>query len=318
MTRFYLLEKGDILHYPDMKLSSDKDDPNSLAVIDRKVTRYSSGKYYVSYLFDNVLDVLVSEMHDNIDNKLDNLIVIHGSEGVGKSHLAYSLAKRFNPDFNLRKNYIYQYDEFLTRITEDMSSPPGTVYWLDEASNIASNRDWMHTDNKEFIKILEMFRSRGWTLILCIPKLDRLDIYIRETRARYILEAAKMSWDISSERQTVKRGYFKLTRVNFDNNYRSEGNIGFGKFPPIEGPDLDVYEDLKQRSQMIKLTELNEAKEAAKSGGRKLQDLGKKNRALILELHNLGYSNDRIGEVVGQSGEVIAHYLVKARKEIEE
>lgn len=318
MSRFYLLEKGDVLHYPEMNLTQKEDDGYNLSVIDRRVKRYSSGKYYISYLYDNLLDVLVREMHDNINNKLDNLIVVHGHEGVGKSHLAYALAKKFNPDFDLKRNYIYQYDEFLTRIIEDMKSPPGTVYWLDEASNIASNRDWMHTDNKEFIKVLEMFRSRGWTLILCVPKLDRLDLYIRETRARYILKAAEMSWDLNSDRQTPKRGYFLLTRVNFDNAYRSEKDIGFGRFPPITGHDLDVYEDLKLRSQTMKLTELEEVKEASKNGSKKVQDLGRKNRALILELHNLGYSNDRIGQVVGQSGEVIAHYLVKARKEVEE
>lgn len=32
---------------------------------------------------------------------------------------------------------------------------------MDEATDIASNRDWMKTDNKSFIQMLEMMRSRG-------------------------------------------------------------------------------------------------------------------------------------------------------------
>ena len=312
----YLLEAGDTLKYPQMKLLKPDNPEVNLAVIDRKIYRYRSGKIYVSYLYDGLDGALVKEMHANIDDHLDNLIVIHGFEGTGKSHMAYHLAKLFNPDFDIRKNYIYEFSEFLSRVTDDLDSPPGTVYWLDEASNIASNRDWMHTDNKEFIKVLEMFRSRGWTLILCIPQLDRLDLYIRETRARYLIRTAVMSWD-SDKRSSKKRGYFSLERVDFSNNYRSVKKVGFGEFPPIPEPDLSVYEKIKLESQTKKIQQLNAMKEAKMAGGRNEQ-LGKKFRKLVLEMSEMGCSYERMAEITGMSKDSMVQYAYKARKEREE
>lgn len=308
--KLFLLEKGDRLTYPQMNLAHKSE--GNIEVADRRVQLHKSGKFYISYLYDGLMDVLIKEMHQNIDDHLDNLIVIYGPEGIGKSHLGYQIAKGFNPDFDLKRNYIYEYDEFLKKITEDIDSPPGTVYWLDEASNIASNRDWMHTDNKEFIKVLEMFRSRGWTLILCIPKLDRLDLYIRETRARYILRAAIMNWEGCTNK---KRGFAHLTRVDFTNDFRSEKKIGYMKFDPIPEPDLSVYEDLKLQSQTKKIQELNDMKEAKQGGGKRLADAGRKQRALMLKLSEDGYSNEAIAGIVDMTVDSVAVTLSKARKE---
>lgn len=314
--RMILFGQGDRFQYPTMKFMPDGTNCN-LTCIDRKVERHRSGKYYISYLYDDLTEVLIEEMHDNIRDHLDNVIVIHGPEGTGKSHLAYHLCRKFDPNFDVHRNYIYEYDIFLKRITEDMEKPPGTVYWLDEGANIASNRDSMRTDNKEFIKILEMFRSKGWTLIICVPKLDRLDLYIRETRARYIIEAAVMSWDLDdSRRRDARRGYYHLTRCDFKNRYRATKPIGYGMFPPIPDDEAVEYEKIKTGSQEQKLEELNEAKESR--GNKRLMDLGRDKRRLMLQLSEDGYSNLRIADILGTTVESVAVTLVKARKEKEQ
>ena len=314
MTRIVIFTPGDRFQYPEMEYRRPGSQPEgNVEVIDRQVIRYRSKKYFRSYLYKGLAEAFVAEMHKNIEDNFDNLVVIYGGEGTGKSHLAYYIAKLFNPDFDMEKNYIYEYNDFLNRITEDLNNPPGTVYWLDEGSNIASNRDWMQTDNKEFIKVLEMFRSRGWTLIICIPKLDRLDLYIRETRARFIVRASIMSWDLVFKRKS--RGYAHLTRIVEENDYRIEKKIGYFKYPMIPEPDASIYEKLKLQSQTKKVQELNEMKEAKQSGGRRLADAGRKQRALMLKLSEDGYSNEAIAGIVDMTVESVAVTLSKARKE---
>jgi len=314
MSRGFVLEPGDKISYPNMEILDKDTDQPALTCIDRKVKIYKkSRKYYISYLYDGLTEALIKEMRDNINNKLDNLVVIHGDEGVGKSHLGYHIATMFDPNFDMLRNYIYKYGEFLKRITEDIDKPPGTVYWLDEASNIAGNRDWMHHDNKEFINILEMFRSKGWTLILCIPTISRLDVYIRETRARFILKAAIMSWDFKKSRKA--RGFYSLTRVDNTEDSRRERKIGYGKFPPIpEGISLD-YEEQKLRSQSAKLQELNEIQEAKGKKGQTIKEINRRNRALMLDAYESGRSIDYICRITGLEAQTVSNYLVKAKKE---
>lgn len=313
--RMILYEPGDKFLYPRMQYVSKEEDDHNLECIDRKLQIYRSGKYFISYLFGGLTEALVAEMKENVRNALDNLVVIWGSEGVGKSHLAHHIATQFNPSFDMKKNYIYKYEEFLKRITEDLDSPPGTVYWLDEASNIAGNRDWMHKDNKEFIKILEMFRSKGWTLIMCIPDIERLDVYIRETRVRYILKAAYMSWDF--EKKPKARGYFSLTRVDFTDDYISKKKIGYGKFPPMPEDVAAEYQRLKEQSQTTKILELNEIQEAKNNKGMTLKEVNRRNRALMLELNESGRSISEISEITGLEQQTVMNYLTKARKERE-
>lgn len=314
MTLTYVLEPGDCVSYPNLNLVEKDSEDAALTCIDRKVKIYrKTGKYYISYLFDGLTESLIKEMKQNIENKLDNLVVIHGGEGVGKSHLGYYIATQFDPNFDMSTNYIYNYSTFLKRITEDIDKPPGTVYWLDEASNIAGNRDWMHQDNKEFINILEMFRSKGWTLILCIPKISRLDVYIRETRARFILKAAIMSWDYNKNGKA--RGYYSLTRVDDTEDYRMERKIGYGKFPPIpEGIDIE-YEQQKTSSQTEKLLELNELQEAKGKKGNTVKEVNKRNRALILDAYESGKSIQYIQKITGLEEKTIYNYITQAKKE---
>ena len=305
-----IYEPGDRFTYPDMKYDPEE---GTVECIDRQVLYYrKSHKYYKSYLFDGLFDELIKEMHKNVANKYDNVLVIYGGEGTGKSHLAYQIAKAYNPNFDMSRNYIYNYDSFLQRITEDLNDPPGTVYWLDEGSNIASNREWMKQDNISFISILEMFRSRGWTLIFCIPLLSRLDVYIRETRVRYIIKAAVMSWDLKFKKKS--RGYGQLTRVDVEKENRPEKTMGYFPYSPIPEPDLSKYEKLKLQSQTDKLEELNNRKNKVNQNDKAYQ-IGKKYRKLILKMAEDGYSHQAIADTVGTTVQVVANDVSKARKE---
>jgi len=300
-------EPGDKVYYPIWNEKSDK----QMTVKDREVIFHKSGKVYTRYLFEDLLDILVEEMHENVRNDLDNVICCWGSEGVGKSALAYWIAKKYDPDFDMEKAYTLSFEELLTKIHEYDNADEGSVFWLDEATNIANNRDWMGRDNKQFITMLEMFRSRKWCLILCIPDYYRLDVYLREQRVRYSLHAEILGWE---HNPTPNRGYFELKRLDYrkSKGYRNIDTVGYGKFDRIPAGDAETYKSIKERTQNSKLTEMYEEKNKKT----RISELAKMNRKLILRLYEEDkMSYEQISEITGLTASTIKGYLSQARKE---
>lgn len=197
MTR-RIFEPGDRVQWPNTQVPASDSNDKALTVVTMDATRYrKSGKYYVRYLYEELLDYMIEDMHQNILQKFDNLVVVIGDEGTGKSHGAYHICKMFDPDFDMEKSYAYTWDDFITKLT---NGDPQKVYWLDEAINLASGRDWMKEANKMLVKILATMRSKEMTLVMCIPLLKNLDQYIRMHRTRYLVKTYCMRWpDIDSE-----------------------------------------------------------------------------------------------------------------------
>lgn len=290
-------EIGDKVYYPYFGRKSDRE----TEVIDRELIVYrGSKKIFFRYLLSDLLKYLAEDMHRNVNNDLDNIVVVSGPEGSGKSHLAFQLCKLYDPNFDMEKNYIYDYDEFLDTITDENFDDRDQVFWLDESTNIASNRDSLATDNKRFIQLLEMMRSRHWSLVMCIPSLERLDRYLRDFRIRYNIVACEKSWDVRYEK---KRGYFEL-RFKKGASAETFHTVGYGEFPPMTPEERAVYEKIKRRSQERKMQEIRNESERRKSEG----DGGSKgvsarsNQNLCLYMHEeLGYEYDRIAEITGMS-----------------
>lgn len=285
----YVFDVGDTIYYPNPTDSSGQ----PMIVKDRFLGMGKRG-LFVQYLSDDLMDCLVKEMHDNINAEYDNLIVVTGPEGSGKSNFAYWLAKKFDPNFDIEDGYVYDMGPFLKKI--DTDEIKGRVFWMDEATNIASARNWMKDENKSLIQLLEMLRSKGMTLIMCIPLLDRIDLYIRETRMRYHIKTAERCWDLD---KTIKRGYFELTSKK--SNFKT---ICWGTFQKIPEEEKAAYEALKSQSQKSKIHEIRERYEEDNSGGSRLKKSAEYNRRLVWILvrdANMSYQeiSDETGIPVG-------------------
>lgn len=298
-----ILDKGDVVWYPN---------PNTpgvgkpLKVLDRQVIiRTGGAKSYVRYLYDGLLEAVAGTMRYNIQRDYDNLIVITGKEGSGKSNLAYSLCKAYDPRFSIEDGYVYEYDGFMRRLDEmvEGGQDKGKVFWLDEATNIASNRDWMHSNNKQFIQLLEMMRSRGWTLILCIPSFERLDIYIREQRVRMVLTALQTSWDFDPE---TKRGYFELKTpiTSYDKRYFK--TAGYGTFPPMDAEAKAKYEAIKfeNQTELLRIATGKQVKVPTKNeyvASRRVEDA-------VAFMRSKGMSHKEIAETLNMSEQMSRKY----------
>ena len=302
---------GDMAYYPDIGEVSER----QMKVVDREVCRYKkSGKIFVRYLFDETLmDYLVEDMHDCIENEYDVVMCIEGKEGSGKSQLAYQICKRYDPEFNIEESYVYDFDIFLKKLTEAGEEDRGKIWWMDEATAVANARQAMTRQNIAFTQMLEMMRSRGWVLVMCIPSLDRLDVYVREYRIRYRLTALEKSWDVVNTEP--RRGFYELQfkRGRGPNQFRT---VGYGTFGVMTPEERAIYDRVKRGSQKTKIDQI--ADTMVKKPREKNQvKLGE----AFLVLKEMGLSTKEIAERVGYDPQSVRNRIAEARnrkKEAEE
>lgn len=221
------------------------------------MTRYPSGKIWIDYLFDGhteekcgLTDVLANDIQKYINNEYDSVVTVIGDVGTGKSNQGVDLAESCDPTFTLEERYVYDFLPFLEKLDAGWDElKPGMCFLMDEATNVANNRNWNDAVNKYFTQFLEMFRSLGLILILIIPTKQRLDIYLREgTRTRYLIEVQ----DLPNCGKYEGRGYYKLTVTDKDGTHY----VGMGTFDKMNTDVLDAYMEKKKASQRDKLKEM--------------------------------------------------------------
>lgn len=219
--------------------------------------RYPSGKKFVKYIFDGhredgcgLTDVLAQDVRDSISNEYDSIITVVGNVGVGKSNCGVDVAVSCDPTFTLEDRYVYDLLPFLKKLQARWNDlKPGMCFLMDEATNLANNRNWNDSVNKYFTQFLEMFRSLGLILILIIPTKERLDIYLREgNRTRYFITVL----DLANGGKYEGRGFYELEIL--DNGQRIY--VGIGTFPKMDISYLENYAELKKQSQKAKLDEM--------------------------------------------------------------
>jgi len=302
-----LLDKGDTVYYPHPLKMQPNDKP--MTVMDRYFAYYrKTGRKYIRYLYDGLLERLAEEMHENVRRNLDNVVIIYGREGTGKSTLAYWLMKTYDPDFDMEASYIHSFEDLIDKL-HNKKVGKGGILWLDEAVTLASNRDWMRAENKQFMDIMKIVRSWNLLMIFCIPDMGGLDKYIREQRARYILEAQVLEWDINTHKE---RGYAELTRADYSDNFKREETVGFLKFPDIPAEVKREYDAIKEDRQDIIIREMYEKNQTKKgrdtSGGKAL-------RMLLLQKRESGMSVKDIAEETGLAEQTVMNYCRQARRE---
>lgn len=275
-----------------------------LEIADAKIKTYRSGAFFVQYLLVGLIDALVKDIKRNRADDYDNMVLIVGVEGSGKSHLAWHLLNKLCDEFNLKLVYCYNFEELKQKIqTEDDRN---MVFWLDEAVNVANKRRWQSQDNTELTEWLMMMRSRGWTLIMCIPSSTELDYYIREHRFRYILRCAPMSFPTTGH---MKRGIFELERRNTADG-RVE-HIGYGLYDPIPEERRAEYEAVKRESQERKLHS-----DPKKSGYQsKYNNERARIREGIRQLHESGMDREQIKKMFAIESDGAFYQMLKRARD---
>lgn len=280
-------------------------------VKDMQIMRWNSGKIFIRYLLEDMTGLLARDMVKNVKADYDNLCVVVGAEGSGKSNCTYHIAQAYNKlafgkDFDVTSQYVYSTDDFQEKLRS--GDDRHAVFWMDEATNMANNRAWNTNDSKNFIQLLEVCRSRGWTLFLCIPSLERLDLYIREFRVRYLITCQPMEFKNGGVKE---RGYYEVRKRT---PYGKLEVVGYGEYDRIPEEIKNTYESIKLESQTKKIKEVVDPETPGQKYKAKYEELCKKQDDIMLALHNSGYDNDGLMQLFGiENSKTFLNRLSKAR-----
>ena len=123
----------------------------------------SSGCWFV--------DLLKARNYD----KYNNLIIIEGETGTGKSCMGLSLLQHLDA-YAGAENLIFEKTEFYEALKKFRR---GTVIW-DEAGVYISHRKWLSEEQINIMQILQSFRYRKLNVIFTLPSAGYMDKVARE------------------------------------------------------------------------------------------------------------------------------------------
>lgn len=125
-------------------------------------------------------------------------VAVVGEAGIGKSYIAFTLARLLDPPFTVDQ-IVYTYQEYMT-LLQNLGIGKPIVF--DEPSYAMSKRDWYMQLNKVLVKTLESQRFKVHPLFIPIINLNLLDKTIRDHLIQFLVHVVKRT-----PQTETKRGY---------------------------------------------------------------------------------------------------------------
>lgn len=198
----------------------------------------------------DTLDLFVKELKQRVKDGYQNVIVIEGGTGSGKSSAAIRLAKTMDPDWNITENYIYSLEDLKEKLDRaNRGEKVSPISLFDEAVVSLNSRNAMRSDDKNMLILFNTMRSRGWTTILCVPSIFDLNKAVRATHVDYKLRCP----DKSPIKGVPKRGFLEFSKAKRSEYSRSNEPYWYlfaaGVYPPLEKEWNEEYQKLKYAKQ---------------------------------------------------------------------
>ena len=138
-----------------------------------------------------------------------------------------------------------------------------------------------------------------------VPRLEDMDVYIREHRARYwITVEYGMNFDNIGP---IERGVFHLRIRNRKTGHWEE--CGYGLFPDMPAEVKKIYKEYKERSQDKDLKEEDEDKSPGAKYKKKYEDSRRQLARTVRMLRNMGMPASEIRQQLGLSEKQYYHLL---------
>jgi hypothetical protein len=166
---------------------------------------------------------------DNIQNRRthirQNMILIAGPPGEGKSYFALRLAQIFDKKFDPGLQIVFERSHLLHLLGGNSPLKRGQIIMIDEAQFAMGARGWYEQIQKDLMEHIEAVRSKGYIIIIVALHQELLDKIIRQ----YVL--SHMMWMQGRGKAAVYE--FKLSPFAKEAYHPKIGNLSL-QLPDIE------------------------------------------------------------------------------------
>ncbi len=203
---------------------------------------------------------LADVIEQRIKNKFDLIITAEGKRGMGKSTFLYVLGEKLNARglirFNPHKHLVYSRTDSLKVLANSQKK----FIMNDEMINVAYNRDFWESDQKELIKALNNYRDSCNVFAMAIPKFIDLDKQMQRLCELRVVILKRGLAQVHQQLRGVYRSDPWDTKENIKIELKSKKGFAFGKlttkvfyvkFPDLKESKREYYEELKRERRNI-------------------------------------------------------------------
>lgn len=249
---------------------------------------------------EEILSHWVGLWRDRISQQWHNVIAITGEAGSGKSTLALRLAQDMEPEFDPRTQVAYSALD-MVRLYKTLGKNRVAIY--DEAVLGLMSRDYASPDAKELLKVVNIVRAKGVTVLLNIPHLMRLDAGWRDENVRYWIHC-------SSDPRGIALVHERDPRLRY--NRRPPPTLGLYKEPrfnPLTWKSLEgtTFWNTYQSAKLARIQEFLGESEERLSERTKRVDVKHDIVIRMLESrHQTGLTQHQIAKLTGSGNDYVS------------
>lgn len=107
----------------------------------------------------------LNDISHRINEIMLNITCVVGIGGLGKTYFALKLSQILDKKFKVENQVVFNSTQFL-QLIDSGKVGPGSCIIIDESQWSMSNRDWADKENKEYMKIFQAIRSRGYCIFI--------------------------------------------------------------------------------------------------------------------------------------------------------
>lgn len=228
------------------------------------MVRVTDKQYYMEDALKKKLDLMIDRTTGN--NKFDNVLLVDGDEGYGKSNIAsgiaYYVAHETGRPFDV--DWCFFDLEMLSKVAKETEEK--ILVW-DEGALGGLATEWWSKNQRDFIKLLMTCRKKRHFFIICIPKFFKLNEYLVVDRSIglvhvYARKEYQLGRFVYFSKKAKERLYEKWKR-NRKREYKKFSTLR-GTFPETLGLIYDekLYDKKKEEGiQSIGKTDVVSSKD---------------------------------------------------------
>ncbi len=210
--------------------------------------RYTDKKYYIDDRMRKILDLCCDRSSGK--SKMDNLILVDGDEGYGKTNFAlgscYYVAWKMKRPFSM-KNVFFD----VRKLTEFAKTTKDQVILWDEAALQGLASEWSSRSQKDLVKLLMVVRKKRHFFMFCIPKFFRLNEYLVLDRsiglvhvyARHEKELGRFVYFNKKAKEKLYHSWRKTRVRNYRRAYTFHGSFVIAEGKVIDEHEYDIEKD---------------------------------------------------------------------------